>query len=354
MRRALELASSVSWTSPNPRVGAVVARNNEIVGEGAHQGAGRPHAETVALGTAGESARDATLYVNLEPCVHHAGTPPCAPVIVDSGIRRVVAAIEDPDERVSGRGFDFLKQHGVEVVDGVLADEARAINHPFLHHRATGRPLLTLKLALTLDGMLSAPDGSSRWITGDKARAFVHRRRTEVDGVMVGAGTILTDDPELTARIGSVERQPARVVVDGRGRVTPDARVFANGEVIVATTNASSHEIQTAWKEAGAEVLVVPEESFGVLDLKTLLRTFGERGWLELYCEGGGGLATSLLRDKMVDRLEIIHGAVIVGLGGAALTELGVESMSEAQRFALVHEETFDDDILSIYEPRRE
>jgi diaminohydroxyphosphoribosylaminopyrimidine deaminase / 5-amino-6-(5-phosphoribosylamino)uracil reductase len=352
MRRALELASSVPKTSPNPRVGAVVVRTGEIVGEGSHRGAGAAHAEVVALGQAGDAARGATLYVSLEPCVHHGRTPPCIPMIVGSGIRFVVAAIEDPDQRVSGRGFESLRERGIEVVTGVLADEARAINRPYLHHRATGRPLITLKLALTLDGRLSAPDGSSRWITGAEARAFVHRRRAEIDAVMTGAGTVLHDDPELTARIDGVERQPARVIVDGRGRVSADARVFADGEVVVATTSVSPHEVQLAWKEAGAEVLVLPEKA-GNVDLDELLRALGERGWLEVYCEGGAELATSIIRDKLVDRIEIIHGSVIVGAGGAAIAELGVASMSEAHGFVLAHVESFGDDVLTIYEPRR-
>jgi diaminohydroxyphosphoribosylaminopyrimidine deaminase/5-amino-6-(5-phosphoribosylamino)uracil reductase len=213
--------------------------------------------------------------------------------------------------------------------------------------------LLTLKLALTLDGMLSAPDGTSRWISGEQARAFVHRRRAEVDAVMVGAGSVLADDPELTVREVSVERQPARVVVDGRGRVPADARVFGDGEVLVATTNACSHETQTSWKEAGAEVVVLPERQAGRVDLNAMLRVFGERGWLELYCEGGGELATSLLRDKLVDRLEIIHGPLIVGRGGTSIAEVGIESMADAERLELVHVERFGDDVLSIYEQRR-
>jgi diaminohydroxyphosphoribosylaminopyrimidine deaminase/5-amino-6-(5-phosphoribosylamino)uracil reductase len=351
MRRALELASSVPRTSPNPHVGAVVERDDEIVGEGWHRGAGTPHAEVEALAAAGDAARAATLYVNLEPCIHHGRTPPCVPAIVEAGIKRVVAAIEDPDQRVTGAGFDALRERGIEVVTGVMADEARAVNRSFLHERATGRPLVTLKLAFTLDGRLSAPDGSSRWITGEEARAFVHRRRAEVDAVMVGAGTVLKDDPELTSRLGPVERQPARIVVDGRGRVPATAKVFADGDVVVATTDASPHETQLGWKESGAEVLHLGEK-VGRVDLDGLLRVIAERGWLEVYCEGGADLATSLLRDKLVDRLEIIHGAVMIGSGGAAIGELGLTSMRDAHGFVLVRLERFGDDVLTIYEPK--
>ena len=352
MRRALELASSVPRTSPNPRVGAVCVRDGEIVGEGWHRGPGTPHAEVEALAAAGDATRGTTLYVNLEPCVHQGLTPPCVPAIVEAGIARLVAAIEDPDRRVSGRGFASLQERGIEVVTGVFADEAAALNRTYLHHRATGRPLVTLKLALTLDGRLSAPDGSSRWITGEEAQAFVHRRRAEVDAVMVGAGTVVEDDPELTSRLGRVERQPARVVVDGRGRVPATAKVFADGDVVVATTSASSHEIQVGWKEAGAEVLVLGEKA-GKIDLDALLQAMAERGWLEVYCEGGAELATSLLRTELADRLEIIHGSVMVGRGGAAIGELGLAAMAEAQEFVLAQVERLGSDVLTIYEPKK-
>ncbi|MGH2807694.1 MAG: bifunctional diaminohydroxyphosphoribosylaminopyrimidine deaminase/5-amino-6-(5-phosphoribosylamino)uracil reductase RibD, partial [Actinomycetota bacterium] len=199
MARAIELARIPLHTSPNPRVGAVVVRDGEVIGEGYHFGAGRPHAETEALRGV-DDARGATVYVNLEPCMHRAETPPCAPALVEAGVARVVAALEDPDERVRGRGFEYLREHGVEVTGGVMAAEARALNAAFIHQRTTGRPLVTLKLALTIDGRLAASDGTSRWVTGPEARAVVHRRRAETDAILVGSGTVLADDPSLTAR----------------------------------------------------------------------------------------------------------------------------------------------------------
>ncbi|MGH2754644.1 MAG: bifunctional diaminohydroxyphosphoribosylaminopyrimidine deaminase/5-amino-6-(5-phosphoribosylamino)uracil reductase RibD, partial [Actinomycetota bacterium] len=281
MARALELARGPAHTSPNPRVGAVVVRDGAIVAEGAHAGAGTPHAEVAALG--GVDARGATLFVTLEPCTHHGRTPPCAPAVVRSGVDHVVVAMEDPDPRVSGAGIALLRGAGVAVTLGVMAAEAGRLNAPYVHHRATGRAYLTLKLALSADGRMAAPDGSSRWITGPESRRRVHARRLEADAVMVGAGTVLTDDPALDVREVAADRQPARIVVDSSGRTPTDRRVFASGaEVFIATTERSGHDTHTAWKEAGAEVLVLPERDEGV-DLGALLEILGARDLLEVY-----------------------------------------------------------------------
>lgn len=352
MRRALALAAEPPFTSPNPRVGAVVVVDGSVVGEGSHQGAGTDHAEVVALAAAGRAARGATMYVNLEPCIHHGRRPPCAPALVEAGVARVVAAIEDPDERVSGQGFAFLRDRGVEVVTGISADEAERVNRSFLHHRRTGRPLVVLKLALTLDGRLAAPDHTSRWITGEGARARVHTRRAQADCVLVGAGTAVSDDPELTVREVPAPRQPARVVVDSGGRVPPWARIFDAGEVIVATTAATPADAQVSWKEAGAEVVTLDGDQ-GRVDLAALLDDLGARGWLEVLCEGGAELATSLLRSDLVDVLELHHGSVMVGRGGPDIGDLGVVSMRDAHEWQLLDVERSGDDVLTIYERRR-
>src|SRR5687768_16450232 len=193
MTRALELASRPPFTSPNPRVGAVVVRDGRVVSEGIHEGAGTPHAEVRALD--GVDAIGATLYVNLEPCTHHGRTPPCAPAVIEAGIARAVIAIEDPDRRVAGKGIEMLRAAGLEVVVGTCAQAAGDLNRAYLHQRATKRPLVTLKLALSLDGKVAAANGSSKWITGAEARARVHARRLECDAVLIGAGTVLADDP---------------------------------------------------------------------------------------------------------------------------------------------------------------
>lgn len=348
MRRAIELARAPAFTSPNPRVGAVIFKDGVIIGEGAHEGAGSPHAEVIALERAGD-ASGATCYVSLEPCAHHGRKPPCAPALVEAGITQVVASVQDPDDRVQGKGFDYLREHGVDVIVGVLEREASDVNAAFLHHRRTGRSLVTVKLALTLDGRMAAPDGSSMWITGDDARREVHRRRREVDAVMVGAGTVVADDPSLTVREVTSDRQPARVIVDSSGRVQPIAKVFAPGaEVIVATTDAAPHDRQTAWKEAGAEVVVLPKTDGGI-DLNALIAELARREWLEVMCEGGGALATSLLRDGLADQLELYYGAVVVGRGGPDIGDIGVAALAAAPRFRLVSTDVFGNDVRVTY-----
>ena len=336
MARALELARGAPFTSPNPRpnprVGALVVRAGRVVGQGRHEGPGDRHAERVALD--GVPAAGATLYVTLEPCVHHGRTGPCAPELVGAGLARVVVGMVDPDERVAGRGIAHLRAAGIEVDVGVLETEARLLNAPYLWQRTRRRPLVTLKLALTLDGRLGASDGSSQWITGDEARAAVHRRRAQVDAVLVGAGTVLADDPSLTARAAGAARQPVRVVADSRGIVPPTARAIAGpGEVIVATTARCSHERQTAYKERGAEVLVLEETAAGI-DLAALLDHLGGRGYLEVLCEGGATLATELVRVGLVQRLHLFYGPLVTG-GGPALDDLGIATLAHAPRWTL-------------------
>ena len=345
MARALELARSAPFTSPNPRVGAVVVRDGQIVAEGFHLGAGTAHAEAAAL--RGVDAHGATLYVNLEPCNHHGRTPPCAPVVADAGIARLVAATEDPDPRVAGSGFALLRERGVEVTTGVLEREAEWLNAPFLHHRRTGRAFLSLKLALTIDGCVAAADGSSRWITGPLARREVHRRRLESDAVMVGSGTVLADDPRLSVREVEAPRQPCVIVVDSRGRVPVDKRVFAAEELLMVTTVAAPHERQLEWKEAGAEVVVLGEKEARV-DLDALVLELGRRGMVEVFCEGGAGLATSLLGSDLVDRLEVHRGPLVVGRG-PGIGDVGVDSMPDAIKWTLVSSAALDDDVLSTY-----
>ncbi|HEX2025436.1 MAG TPA: bifunctional diaminohydroxyphosphoribosylaminopyrimidine deaminase/5-amino-6-(5-phosphoribosylamino)uracil reductase RibD, partial [Actinomycetota bacterium] len=241
MRRALDLAArGTGRVSPNPLVGAVLVRDGRVVGEGWHEGPGRAHAEVVALDAAGDQARGATLYVTLEPCSHYGRTPPCAPRIAGAGVIRVVAAMRDPNPLVDGSGLRGLREAGVDVVEGVLAEEATRLNAAFLTHLRTGRPLVTLKMAASLDGKVAARDGSSRWITGEEARLEVHRMRAASDAILVGAGTAFRDDPSLTVRLPGEEppRRPLRVVVDGRGIVPPTHAVIADGEAptLVATT----------------------------------------------------------------------------------------------------------------------
>lgn len=346
MNRALDLARRPSFTTPNPRVGCVIVRNGEIISEGAHEGCGTPHAEQAAL--AGVDATGATLYVNLEPCAHHGRTEPCAPLVVGAGVVRAVVAIEDPDPRVSGRGLDLLRSAGIEVVTGVSSEPAQALNRSYLHHRRTGLPFVTLKLAMSIDGRMAAPDGSSRWITGEKARGSVHRRRLDAGTVMVGAGTVLADDPELTVRHVDAPRQPLRVVIDGPGRIPATARMFsAPGETLIATATAP-HEIVTAWKETGAEVVVVATDA-GRVDIPALLAHLGRRDVVEVYCEGGVGLASYLLAAGLADGLEIHHGPLVLGGEGLTLGDVGVRAIEDARRWALIDVNRFEDDVVTTY-----
>ncbi len=353
MARAIELALQPSFTSPNPRVGAVLVRDGEVLSQGIHRGSGTPHAETEAL--RGVDARAATMYVNLEPCAHHGRTPPCAPAVVDAGVARVVAAMEDPDARARGRGFAYLRDRGVEVTTGVLEDDARAVNREWAHQRLTGRPWVTLKLALSLDGRLAAPDGSARWITGPGARREVHARRRASDAVMVGAGTVLADDPSLRVNDVAPTRQPATLVVDAAGRVPVDARLFSNHDVVVATTESAPPAVREGWAELGADVLVLAGSEGGV-DLAALLDALGggqgaRRDWVELLCEGGAALATSLLSLGLVDRLSLHHGPVLLGAGGPAVGPVGVVSMPEALRWSCEEVRRIGDDVIATYRP---
>jgi diaminohydroxyphosphoribosylaminopyrimidine deaminase/5-amino-6-(5-phosphoribosylamino)uracil reductase len=351
MARALELAASIANTAGNPRVGAVLVRDGVILSEGLHAGAGTAHAEAVAL--EGVDASGATLYVTLEPCAHQGRMPPCAPAIVDGGVGRVVVAIEDPDPRVSGKGLALLRGAGIDVSVGVMAARARAVNESYIHHRTTGRPFVTLKLASSLDGRLAAADGSSRWISHEEARAGVHSARERADAVVVGSNTVIADDPLLTARRAGVAHQPIRVIVDSDGRVAPNARVFGSpgGSVVVATTARSTHEMQTAWKETGAEVLLLPE-SAGRVDLRELLDDFGNRGLTEVLFEGGAGIATSLIGDHLVDRLEIHFGNVVLGGGGPMIGDLGVPSLDQALRWRLESLEQAGDSVITRWRAR--
>ena len=351
MARALELAAQPAFTSPNPRVGAVVVRDGAVISENKHEGSGSPHAEALAL--ANVDATGATLYVTLEPCAHQGKMPPCAPAVIQAGVTRVVAAIEDPDERVAGKGFVALGNAGIEVVVGVGEAEARAQNRAYLHHRRTNRPLVTLKLAMSLDGKIAAPDGSSKWITGQLSRKRVHARRLEADGVLIGAGTVLADDPLLTVRDVAARRQPVRVICDAGGKVPPTSHVFGDGEVIVMTTDAADHSLKTGWKETGAEVVELPRSSDGGVDLSAMIENLGSRGWLEVYCEGGARLATSLLSEDLVDVLELNYGPILIGGSGLGLGDLGVTTIGDASRWRPLDVSRMGDDLVAVMERDR-
>lgn len=335
MRRALQLASrGVGRTSPNPAVGAVVVRDGVEVGWGYHRAAGQPHAEAEALARAGQQARGATLYVNLEPCDHHGRTPPCTEAVLAAGVQRVVVAMEDPDPQVRGRGLRRLQDAGVQVVVGVLEEEARRLNAPYIKHRTTGLPWVTCKWAVSLDGRIATRTGNSRWISGPQARAFAHRLRDGHDAVLVGCGTALRDDPALTCRIAG-GRDPLRVVVDGELHLGPEARMLREGtsSVVVATTPAADPARADRLRRAGAEVWVC-EPAGGRVSLRDVLRRLADRGVLSVLVEGGSMVHASLLEEGLVDRVVAFVAPVVVGGAQApgAVSGRGVAELAQALR----------------------
>jgi len=317
MAGALALAERArGLTSPNPLVGAVVVKSGAVVGEGYHRQAGAPHAEVEAIAAAGERAREATLYVTLEPCVHHGRTPPCVQAVLKAGIRRVVVAVEDPNPLVNGRGIDVLRRAGCEVSVGSLADAARDQNRAFFVYMAERRPLVTLKAAMTLDGKIAAWDRSSRWITGEPARLEGHRMRSESDAIAVGIGTVLQDDPELTVRLPSPwPREPYRVVVDSHCRIPFDARVLRAGRpgrTLVATTEGAPLERVRALEARGVALLRLPSRD-GRVDLSTLLLQLGALEVTALLLEGGSELNAAFLEAGLVDRVKLFVAPIFLG-----------------------------------------
>ena len=317
MRRALELAArGRGLVSPNPMVGAVVVRDGEVVGEGWYEGPrGRPHAEIHALGEAGDRAHGATLYCTLEPCDHHGSTPPCTDAVIASGLDEVVVAAGDLNPIVDGRGFARLRAAGIGITDGVLADEAHRLNAAFERHVTTGLPFVTLKSASSLDGKTAARDRSSKWITGEPARADVQRLRVDADAIVVGAGTVLADDPSLTVRDPAYAGSPPlRVVVDAAGRVPADAAVFHGpAPTLVATTAHARRGAVEAWGATGAEVVAFDDDGSGGVALPELLGHLGKRDVQGLIVEGGATLAWSFVSDGLVDRVVLYLAPKLVG-----------------------------------------
>jgi len=315
IERAIELARRGSGlVSPNPMVGSVVVSDGAIVGEGFHEGPGLPHAEIMALNHAGERARGATLFTSLEPCDHYGRTPPCTEAIVRAGIARVVAATRDPNPVVDGQGIRTLRARGVEVREGILADEADRLNEAFAKHVRTGMPFVIWKAAASLDGKVAARDGSSRWITGEAARADVHRLRAWADAIVVGAGTALADDPELTVRDPDYRgRPPIRVLVDARGRVGPSGDLFDDqAPTLVATTELAPSAARDAWRNAGAEVLVLEHDEAGV-GLGALMADLGKRDVQGVLLEGGPTLAWSAVEEHLVDTIVLYLSPKLIG-----------------------------------------
>lgn len=350
MARAIELARKGLYTThPNPRVGCVIVRDGQVVGEGWHVRAGEPHAEVHALRAAGELARGATAYVTLEPCSHHGRTPPCAEGLVTAGVARVVAAMQDPNPEVAGRGLKRLTDAGIDVRCGVLETQARTLNQGFLKRMEHGLPFVRVKLAMSLDGRTAMASGESQWITGPAARSAVQRLRAEASVVITGADTVLADGARLTVRADELgldaeqtalvmSRPPLRVLIDGRLRVPLDAPFFKAGPALVATCVPPAEQYRT-----GPECLVIPGEN-GQVDLRQLLVALAARGVNEVLVEAGPRLAGAFAEQGLVDEYQIFIAAKFLGSTARPLLELPLTRMSEATELKIIDMRAVGDD----------
>ena len=314
MARALQLAlRGAGHTRPNPMVGAVLVKDGRIIGEGWHKQYGGPHAEVNAFASATEDPEGATLYVSLEPCSHYGKTPPCADLIIRKKVARVVAALEDPNPLVSGRGFRKLRANGIRVTVGVLAEEARHINDVFLTYVTRKRPFVLYKAAMSLDGKIACHTGESQWISSEKSREEVQRLRGILSGIMVGAGTVIADDPRLTCRMEEYEN-PARIIVDGKLRVPVESRIFHEpGRNIILTTSEASLEKKKALENLGVEMIEADSEEPGKVDLKSAMLALGIKGIDGILLEGGPTLAASALEAGIIDAVRFYIAQKIIG-----------------------------------------
>ncbi len=327
MRRALALARArAGLTTPNPSVGCVIVRGGRIVGQGATGKGGRPHAETVAIAKASGRARGATAYVTFEPCAHTGKTPPCARSLVEAGVARVVIGCLDPYPPVRGRGVAILRRAGISVETGILEEECRRLNEGFITRVLRRRPFAILKLATSLDGRIAAAGGDSQWISSEASRAMVHRWRGECDAIIVGAGTVIADDPRLTCRARG-GRDPVRVIVDGRLKTSPRSQVFTEpssaGAILVTSMGNLSHA-RKRYAAQRVEVIGCPADR-GQVDLKAMMKLFGERGWRKVLFEGGAHLAACALRAGIIDRVAFFVAPRIVGAGLPAIEGLATD-----------------------------
>ena len=351
MRMALRLAMKAKGrTSPNPMVGAVVVKGGKIIGRGYHRRAGEPHAEAIALKKAGGAATGATLYVTLEPCSHtDKRTPPCAPLVIASGVRRVVVALIDPNPRVSGRGIKALKSAGIEVTTGVLDAEAKKMNEAFIKHITRGVPFVTLKIAQTLDGKIATSSGVSKWITGEKAREEAHRLRDSHDAILVGINTVLSDDPSLTTRIPG-GRDPARVIVDSRLRIPLNASVVTQSspaKTMVATLAGAPKSKIKKLEDAGVDVLMI-KRVHGRVDLRDLMKRLGKRDIMSVLIEGGAEINASALKAGLVDKV-VMFLAPLLMTGTDSLCSIGGASpakLSQALKLLEVTAEFIGNDLM--------
>lgn len=350
MRLTINLAKKgMGKTSPNPLVGAVVVKNDQIIGKGYHEGFGQPHAEANALRACGDRAKNATLYVNLEPCCHYGKTPPCTDMIIKSGIRKVVCATLDPNPQVNGKGIRTLRKAGVEVDLGILEEEAKKLNEIYLKFITTGLPFVIMKVAQTLDGKIATKLGDSKWITQGDSRRFVHSLRSWVDAVLVGSNTVKRDDPELTIHQAKGEN-PKRIILDSSGKISNHAKIIKeskDGKTIIATTN---EKIGEKFKEK-VEIWKVKKSEDGKVDLVQLLKKAGENQIASLLVEGGSQVFTSFLKEKLVDKIYYFLSPKILGKGLESFGDLEIKKISDSITLKNCEIKRFKSDLLIIGYP---
>jgi len=333
MRQALRLARrGLGKTSPNPMVGAVIVKDDRIIARGCHRYFGGDHAEVDAIKHAAADVSGATMYVTLEPCTHYGKTPPCVDAIVRANIGRVVIGTLDPFPEMQGRSLEILKRHRIETVVGVLEDECRALNKVYLKYTSTGMPFVTVKFAQTLDGRIATAAGASRWISSPSSRRIAHRLRARHDAVLVGVGTVLADDPELTTRLVP-GRNPVRVILDSKLRIPTDAKVLTNQEAartLLAATPRADKAKAAALARMGIEVLTVPPDADGRVDIGVLMKTLAERQISSVLVEGGAATITSFLRLGLADKLVVFIAPRVLGKGTDSVGELNITDISKS------------------------
>jgi diaminohydroxyphosphoribosylaminopyrimidine deaminase / 5-amino-6-(5-phosphoribosylamino)uracil reductase len=343
MDRAIELAlRGAGRVSPNPMVGCVIVRDgDEVVGEGWHEGPGTPHAEVIALKDAGENTRGSTAYVTLEPCNHHGNTGPCAEALIAAGIGEIIYAMDDPNPLAAG-GAERLRSAGVNVRGGVCEDSARHLNRAWLHFIEHKRPYVVGKTAMTLDGRIATASGESQWITSEESRKAGHQLRAAADAIIAGAGTIIADDPALTARTERGTQYPLRIVLDSKARTAPGAKVYERSGkgALLATTGAAPAPRLSAFKEMGVDILVLPADDAGRPDTSALLAALYERGVVSVLVEGGGEVLGGFFDADLLDEIEMFVAPKLFGGGKAAFGGDGVERLADAERFSFQQMET--------------
>jgi diaminohydroxyphosphoribosylaminopyrimidine deaminase/5-amino-6-(5-phosphoribosylamino)uracil reductase len=356
MEQALSLAKlALGQVSPNPAVGAVIVKGDVIIGKGYTQPPGSSHAEVAALEQAGEEARGSTLYVTLEPCCNYGRTPPCTKAIIEAGIAEVHMAMLDPNPGVNGRGKEELEKAGIKTVLGEHARPAGIINEAYIKFQRTGMPFVTVKYAMSLDGKIATYTGDSKWISGEESRHFVHNLRYINDAIMAGANTVLSDDPQLTARCGggrggTARKQPLRIIIDGTGVTPKNAKVFSEpGKTLLVIGRCVEDEEKEAFVNAGAEILELPSAG-GYIELKKVMEELSKRQVMSVLVEGGSILFGSLFDQRLVDKVVIFVAPVIIG-GEKARTAIGgrgAEKIANAIKLKNISEERFGDDVMFV------